>query len=245
MYICMYVCMCVCVYVCLCLSVCVHETINYFILFYLFYLFYLFVLFYFWSYILCRKNAKTVAYFDTQKHINIFFSLLLHLNNNLLLYYFILLFYWNAILGICPISWVPSRPEARYLTSSKAAINCAMTRPYESTQATFFFGGGGWSWCYSWIISFTDTRLKTRVTSKVRTMKYLPCLRGKYMAGKWINNIEVRSAAGSRECISVIMKLASRTWYHTNPPGGGGGTSILKVSGTCRWQGYDFCSHWY
>ena len=28
-------------------------------------------------------------------------------------------------------------------------------------------------------------------------------------------------------------------------PPGGGGTSILKVSGTCRWQGYDFCSHRY
>ena len=26
----------------------------------------------------------------------------------------------------------------------------------------------------------------------------------------------------------------------TRYPGGGGGTSILKVSGTCRWQGYDF-----
>ena len=24
------------------------------------------------------------------------------------------------------------------------------------------------------------------------------------------------------------------------PPGGGGGTSVLKVTGTCRWTGYDF-----
>ena len=24
------------------------------------------------------------------------------------------------------------------------------------------------------------------------------------------------------------------------PGGGGGGTSILKVTGTCRWTGYDF-----
>ena len=32
-----------------------------------------------------------------------------------------------------------------------------------------------------------------------------------------------------------------RVWEGCTPGGGGGGgTSILKVTGTCRWTGYDF-----
>ena len=38
----------------------------------------------------------------------------------------------------------------------------------------------------------------------------------------------------SDEALRIIMN------YVCIPRGGGGGTSILKVSGTCRWQGYDF-----
>ena len=39
-----------------------------------------------------------------------------------------------------------------------------------------------------------------------------------------------------------IQIFSSNCWslYAGLWPGGGGGTSILKVSGTCRWTGYDF-----
>ena len=54
--------------------------------------------------------------------------------------------------------------------------------------------------------------------------------------------------------ITKCWSKQSETWQFTKwvcititihrllppPPGGGGGTSILKVSGTCRWTGYDF-----
>ena len=42
-----------------------------------------------------------------------------------------------------------------------------------------------------------------------------------------------------RACISHPIHFDIAPSYSPSR-GGGGGTSILKVSGTCRWQGYDF-----
>ena len=39
----------------------------------------------------------------------------------------------------------------------------------------------------------------------------------------------------------TLMHIASSAFTSPPPPPrGGGGTSILKVTGTCRWTGYDF-----
>ena len=46
---------------------------------------------------------------------------------------------------------------------------------------------------------------------------------------------------GMKSRYSKFTKIMARRHCHLRPQGGGGGgTSILKVTGTCRWTGYDF-----
>ena len=45
---------------------------------------------------------------------------------------------------------------------------------------------------------------------------------------------------GHKFCPAVLDEAMINFKLLLKPGGGGGGTSILKMSGTCRWQGYDF-----
>ena len=50
----------------------------------------------------------------------------------------------------------------------------------------------------------------------------------------------IRAPCSSSSFVSFKSQFVSSTLTAFPARGGGGGTSILKVSGTCRWQGYDF-----